>query len=107
VPFLLLAARHEGQYGNQMHEGRDLAKPNESLQSGRGIQRQIQSFDSGSFLHATQTNASGADTNVLANSVNDGANPPEVGVPAAPAGVVSVADHVAVMRRFAANCTLH
>jgi hypothetical protein len=44
---------------------------------------------------------------VLANSVNDGANPPEVGVPAAPAGVVSVADHVAVMRRFAANCTLH
>ena len=71
-----------------------------------GFRGNLKAFVSGSLFHTAQTNACGADANLFANAIDDGANALKVGVPAAAPGVVGVADHVAVMRRFAADSTL-
>src|SRR4029077_4273329 len=70
------------------------------------VRRKVQWFGSGSFFNTAQTNASRTDTYLLADTVNDRADALQVGIPAAAPGIVSVADHVSVMRPFAADCTL-
>jgi hypothetical protein len=70
------------------------------------IQKKVQGFSSGSLFHATHADASGANANLFARAIDPGANALEVRIPAAAARVVGVADHVAEMRRFAANFTL-
>src|SRR5437867_2098801 len=50
--------------------------------------------------------ACSANAKMLMSACDDGANALEVRVPAAAAGIVGVADHVAVLRPFAAEITL-
>src|SRR5467141_5284899 len=61
---------------------------------------------SGRFLHASATDALRACTHMLLHARNDRANAPQVRIPPAPPRVVRVADHVSIVRRFAAEFTL-
>jgi hypothetical protein len=70
------------------------------------IQKKVQGFSSGSLFHATHADARGANANLFARTIDHGANALEVRIPAAAPGIVGVADHVAIMRRFAADFTL-
>jgi len=51
--------------------------------------------------------ACGANAKMLVSASDDGANALEVRIPTAAAGIVGVADHVAILRPFAAEITLH
>jgi N-acyl-L-homoserine lactone synthetase len=68
--------------------------------------RESSRFCSGGFFHTAKTNASRANTNLFAGSVNYGANALDIGIPAATPGIVGVADYVAVVGAFAAKFTL-
>src|SRR6202007_3171556 len=61
---------------------------------------------SGCFGHTDQTDACRADANLFVNAGNDGPHALQVRIPAATPGVVGVADHVSIMRPFAADITL-
>src|SRR5262249_25260231 len=58
------------------------------------------------FGYFAGANARSANAKMLVNATHNGANALQVRVPAAAAGVVRVADHVAVLRPFAAEITL-
>jgi hypothetical protein len=58
----------------------------------------------GCLLDAARADAGCADTNVYAYSVNYRADALQVRIPAAAARVIRVADDVAEVRPFAANC---
>jgi hypothetical protein len=68
--------------------------------------RESSRFCSGGFFHTAKTNASRANTNLFAGSVDEGVNPLDVGVPAATPGIVGVADHVSVVGTLTAIFTL-
>jgi hypothetical protein len=70
------------------------------------IQKKVQGFSSGSLFNATHTDARGANAYLFARAMDQGTNALEVRIPAAPPGIVGVADHVAIMRCFAADFTL-
>src|SRR5437867_180762 len=61
---------------------------------------------SGGFLDAAEPDARGADAHVLAHAVHDGLHAAKIRIPAAAAGIIGVADYVAVVRPFAAVFTL-
>ena len=62
---------------------------------------------SGGFFDAAGANAGRANAHVALGSADDGAHAAEIGIPAAPARVVRVADHIAKLRGFPAEFTLH
>jgi hypothetical protein len=61
---------------------------------------------SGRFFHTAETNASRANTHLLASSIDQRADPLQIRVPAATPGIIGVADDVSIMRRSAAEFTL-
>jgi len=61
---------------------------------------------SGGFFDAAEPNARRANLDLLAHTVDHGANALEIGVPAATRGVIRVAYDVPVAGAFAANFTL-
>ena len=68
--------------------------------------RKSQWIGSGSFGNAAQTNASGADAQLLASSVDDSMDVFQVRIPPTTPSIVGVADDVTVLRTFAAELTL-
>jgi hypothetical protein len=61
----------------------------------------------GSLFDFARADAGGAHTHLLASAGHQRANLLQIGIPAPPARIIRVADHVAKMRTFAANLTLH
>src|SRR5690348_112896 len=61
---------------------------------------------SGSLLDAPRADAGSAHADMLAHAVNHCANTLQIRIPAAPAGIIRMADHVPETRPFAANLTL-
>jgi hypothetical protein len=62
--------------------------------------------DSGGFLYLAGADAGCANSNLLPHACHHRANALQVRIPPAPPRVVRVADHVSIMRRFAAELTL-
>lgn len=60
---------------------------------------------SSSFLDAARADAGGAHAHVLAYTLYDALNTPQIWIPAAPTDVVRVADYVPVARLLATNLT--
>jgi hypothetical protein len=60
---------------------------------------------SGGFLHTSGANAGSANSDFLAHTLDDSFDGAKIGIPAATANVVGMADHVAVTGFFAANLT--
>jgi hypothetical protein len=61
---------------------------------------------SGGFLDAAGADACGTHTDVLLDSRHNRSHALQIGIPAAPARIVGVADDVAIVRPFAAEFTL-
>src|SRR6202166_4679160 len=61
----------------------------------------------GCFRDAAGPNAGSADANVHAHAFDHGADALKIWIPAAAAGIVRVADHVAERRSLAANLAFH
>ena len=61
---------------------------------------------SGSFLYLARTNARCANSHLLLHARHHRSHALQVRIPAAPPRVVRVADHISIMRRFAAELTL-
>src|SRR5215470_1804924 len=61
---------------------------------------------SGRFFHTAQANTGRAHANLFADARNHGAHFLKIGIPAATPGIVGVADHVPIVRPFAADVTL-
>jgi hypothetical protein len=61
---------------------------------------------SGGFLYLAGADARRANANLLLHACHYRANALQVRVPPAPPRVIRVADHVSIMRRFAAELTL-
>jgi hypothetical protein len=61
---------------------------------------------SSGFDYLAGADACSANAKMLVSASDDGANALKVRVPAAAAGIVGVADHVAILRPFAAEITL-
>jgi hypothetical protein len=60
---------------------------------------------SGSLFYASGTDTRRAYTHLFPGAIHDCANIAQIRVPPSPASVVGVADHVAIVRHFAAEFT--
>jgi hypothetical protein len=61
----------------------------------------------GCFRDSAGPNAGSANANLLARAIDHGADALQIGIPAAAAGIVRVADHVTERRPLAANLASH
>jgi hypothetical protein len=61
----------------------------------------------GCFRDAAGPNAGSANTNLLARAIDHGADALQIGIPAAAAGIVRVADHVTERGTLAAKLAFH
>jgi hypothetical protein len=71
----------------------------------KGVESKVRS--SGSFLDASRADAFRTNAHVLSRAVHERADAPQIRIPAAPARIIRVTDHVAKVRHLAAQLTLH
>src|SRR5260370_2806408 len=67
---------------------------------------QIQGWSSGGFLYFAGADARRANADLLPHARHHRAQALQVRIPPAPPRVIRVADHISIMRRFAAEFTL-